>query len=210
VEYFTGSYARSTRVRAVKDIDVLVLVGTGAGKTMHLAEVARRLTTKLDKYYDKTTGTVVDGVPDAARSRPDMFGVAVRAIKSHSFGPVAVQGSRSIAVQFPGNFDPIDVLPALDSAAGGHFICYEDVEGALHSNLPSQAPHPLQLRRLRDLERRARILLCRMLRVVRVRRVRTTTVATLDGVHHSAESHRSRAPGRKTWSSPVFRTLAAA
>jgi hypothetical protein len=45
---------------------------------------------------------------------------------------------------------------------------------------------------------------------VRVRRTRTATVPASDDVDHSTESHRSRAPGWKTWSLPVFRALAAA
>lgn len=221
VEYFTGSYARSTPVRPVTDVDVVVIAGDpGVGKSRILAEVAERLTTKLEKYYDKTTGTVVDGVPDLPGSRPDTFKIAVQAIKRHRLGTVVVQGPRSLAVTFPEGFGSIDVLPALDAAADGRIICCEDSESALHPNLPTQVPPPEppdpgqiereQVRRERDLERRARILLRRMLRVVRVRRVRTTTVASVDGVDHSTESHRSRAPGRKTWSSPAFRALAAA
>jgi hypothetical protein len=103
----------------VTDVDLVMVLGSGVGKTSLIAELADRLTTKLDKYYDKTTGTMVDGVPDAPSSRPDTFKIAVRAIKSHSLGRVVVQRSRSIAVIFPENSVPIDVLPALNAAADG-------------------------------------------------------------------------------------------
>src|SRR5687767_12721734 len=117
VDYFTGSYAWSTPVRLATGVALVVIAESGVGKTRILAEIADRLTTKLDKYYDKTTDTAVNGVPDTPGLRPDTFKIAVRAIKSHSLGPVVVQGSRSIAVTFPQNFGPIDVLPALDAAA---------------------------------------------------------------------------------------------
>jgi hypothetical protein len=217
MEYFTGSYARSTSVRPVSEVDLVVVLGPpGVGKTRRIAELAERLTTKLGKYYDKTTGTVVDGVSEAPSRRPDTLKIAVRAINSDGLGQVIVRRPRSTSVTFPENSVSIDVLPVFNTAADGRLVLHEDLESALHPNLPPPAPPDLaeiereQLRRERDLERRARILLRRMLRVGRVRRVRTVIVATIDGVDHSTESHRSRAPGRKTWSPPAFRALAAA
>lgn len=221
MQYFAGSFARSTSTHPVGDLDLVVVLGEArVGKTTRLAEVADRLTAKLDRYYDKVSGTAAVAVPDAPNRRPDAFKIAVRAIKRHRLASVVVQGSRSVTVTFPQNFGPIDVLPALGPEADGATVPNLGLWSTPLTLLPSQEPpteppdtatiEREQLRRERDLERRARILLRRMLRIARVRRASSVTVATVDGVDHSTESHRSRAPGRKAWSSPAFRTLAAA
>jgi len=220
VQHFIGSYARSTPVRPVSDLDIPMVMPMGEGKTEAALALVEILATKLNRYYDKTTGTLVDGVPDAPR-RPDTVKIAVQALKIRNLGSL-VQGRRSVKLTFPQDFGAVDVLPALSIEGAGTvpvFIPTLQLWNAPLAILPSQVPpseppdpaevEREQLRQERDLERRARILLRRMFRV-RIRRVRTATVAPVDGVDHSAESHRSRAPGRKTWSSPVFRAPAAA
>ncbi|NGM15024.1 hypothetical protein [Verrucosispora sioxanthis] len=222
MEYFSGSLARSTSIRPISDLDLTVVLGKASvDKTGSLAEIVDRLTAKLDRYYDKTTGAAALAVPDAPSRRPDTFKIAVRAIKSHRLASVVVQGRpRSVTVTFPQSPGLIDVLPALGVEADEATGPQVDLRSAPLTLSPGQVPLPEspdtaalereQLRRGRDLERRARILLRRMLRIVRVRRARAVTVAAVNRVDHSTESHRSRAPGRKTWSSPAFRALAAA
>lgn len=217
MQYFTGSYARSTPVRPVSDLDVSITMTTGSGKTSAFLGLAEILATKLNKYYDKVTGTtMVHRVPDVPR-RPDTFKIAVRALKDRGYGP-QVQGS--VKVTFPQCVGAVDVVPTL-SIEGPRTVpvaipTYQ-VWGALLAAFqgpPSEPPDPAeadreQFRQERDLNRRARILLGRMFRV-RIRRVRFAPVAPVNSDDHSAESHRSRAPDRKTWYSPVFRALVAA
>ncbi|MGH3947586.1 MAG: hypothetical protein ACRDSE_00445 [Pseudonocardiaceae bacterium] len=205
----------------MNDADISIVVSTGTGKTASfLTEI---LATKLNKYYDKTTGTLVNGAPDPPNGRPDFFKIAVRAMKAHRLGSV-VESTRTIKVTVPRNFGALDVRQWLRAEGA------DVVEGIVpllptlqlwntqFTILPSQVappepPCPAKVeyewfRQVRDLERRARILLRRLLHV-RVRRVRTATVPVFEKVDHSTESHRSRAPAWRTSSSPVFRALAA-
>src|SRR6266511_3636647 len=117
VQHFIGSYARSTPVRPVSDLDIPMVMPMGEGKTEAALALVEILATKLNRYYDKTTGTLVDGVPDAPR-RPDTVKIAVQALKIRNLGSL-VQGRRSVKLTFPQDFGAVDVLPALSIEGAG-------------------------------------------------------------------------------------------
>ena len=60
VQQFTGSYAPSTPVRPVSDVDIskiMIMGSPDGGKAVLAAQFISRLSRKLDSYYNKSIGS---------------------------------------------------------------------------------------------------------------------------------------------------------
>lgn len=100
MEFLAGSYTRSTAVRLVSDVDVVdVLAQPG---------VADRVSSKLTKYYDKITGSAVDG--HVSPMQP--IDLLLQALGRVSRNPPACT-SRSIEIDFWPSDAAVDLIPAL-------------------------------------------------------------------------------------------------
>jgi hypothetical protein len=140
MEFVAGSYARFTAVRPVSDVDVIDLLAQPG--------VADRVSSKLTKYYDKITGSAVNGYlspmqPIEPMQPTDLLLQALGRVNRHP----NTCTSRSIKIDFSASDAAVDLIPALgdldqQSSLSGPSRIHQDLYRSLPKKL-SQAERDL-------------------------------------------------------------------